>query len=288
MKFSSLLGNSLKLDGGAMFGVAPKPLWSRWVQSDELNRIDLACRSLLVETENHTILFETGVGAFMDPLYQERYGVQESRHVLLDSLASLGVSHEDITDIILSHLHFDHAGGLLSLWQEGKPSELLFPNAIYYVSDNAWNRSRHPHDRDQASFIPRLNILLESCGRLMKIRGDDVLNFDELKVNFIESQGHTPGMICSDLRWNNRRLVFAADMIPGRFWVHLPITMAYDRCTEYLVDEKKALLASVVEDGAWIFYTHDREVALSKANYNADKKRFEVAKIRKELIREEL
>ena len=130
MKLWSILGNSQKLDGGAMFGNAPKALWERWASVDDENRIDLACRALLASPLNgKTVLFETGIGAFFEPKLRERYGVQEPQHVLLESLRAAGFEHEDIDVVVLSHLHFDHAGGLLAAWEEGASARLLFPNA---------------------------------------------------------------------------------------------------------------------------------------------------------------
>ncbi|HJU26304.1 MAG TPA: MBL fold metallo-hydrolase, partial [Rhodanobacteraceae bacterium] len=130
MKLWSLPGNSQKLDGGAMFGNAPRAMWSKWIAPDEQNRIPLACRCLLATgLDGKNVLFETGIGAFFEPKLRERYGVVEGRHVLLDSLREAGLSHEDIDVVVLSHLHFDHAGGLLAAWEQGKPPRLLFPNA---------------------------------------------------------------------------------------------------------------------------------------------------------------
>jgi glyoxylase-like metal-dependent hydrolase (beta-lactamase superfamily II) len=122
MKLWSILGNSQRLDGGAMFGNVPRAMWSKWIAPDEHHRIPLACRALLAKGVNgKTVLFETGIGAFFDPKSRERYGVVEDRHMLLDSLASAGFAHEDIDAVVLSHLHFDHAGGLLGAWREGEP-----------------------------------------------------------------------------------------------------------------------------------------------------------------------
>ena len=110
------------------------------MQPDELNRINLGCRALLVQEDGRNILIETGIGAFFSPEMKERFGVQESHHVLLDSLAEQGLSHTDIDLVVLTHLHFDHAGGLLSAWQEGQPAELLFPNAQYLTGQGQWQR----------------------------------------------------------------------------------------------------------------------------------------------------
>lgn len=274
MKFSSVMGNSQKLDGGAMFGNAPKALWSRWVKADELNRIDLSCRALLVETEKQRILFETGIGAYMEPKLRERYGVQEANHVLLDSLAELGLTHEDIDVVILSHLHFDHAGGLLQVWQDGVAPQLLFPNATFYAGEEAWRRALDPHPRDRASFVKPINDQLQASGRLKLVQQDSLLKFDDLEVRFYLSEGHTPGMLCSDLRWSGGRLLFAADLIPGRPWVHLPITMGYDRFPEQLINEKRVLLESVVQDKAWLFFTHDHDCAAAKVSFDQTKGKY--------------
>jgi glyoxylase-like metal-dependent hydrolase (beta-lactamase superfamily II) len=277
MRFSSIEGNRLKLDGGGMFGNAPKAVWSRWIKPDDLNRIELAGRALLVESGDHKILFETGIGAYMPPDLKKRFGVCEVGHTLLDSLAVSGIRHEEITAIVLSHLHFDHAGGLLTPWQAEYEPELLFPGAQFHVSAAAWKRACTPHLRDKASFVPALNRCLEASGRLNLISADTILHFNNFDVHFFESQGHTPGMICSDLRWDHGRLVFAADLIPGTPWIHLPITMGYDRFPEKLIDEKKELLASFTENEAWLFFTHDPNIALSKINYDSRNLRFSAA-----------
>ena len=162
MQLYSVLGNAFMLDGGAMFGNAAKPVWNRWLPADELNRIRLATRALLVITAKEVILFEAGIGNYMDPKMRDRYGVDESAHVLLESLSQKGVSPADVTHIICSHLHFDHAGGLLSSYKEGREPRLLFPNAQVYVGAKAWERANHPHPRDRASFIPFLQEKLSS------------------------------------------------------------------------------------------------------------------------------
>ncbi len=134
LKASSILGNSQRLDGGAMFGNAPRALWSRLSPPDELGRIPLACRALLLETSDRKVLCETGIGAFFEPALRERYGVVEAEHVLLRSLAARGLSDADVDVVVLSHLHFDHAGGLLKPYRAGSPPELCFPRAEFLVT----------------------------------------------------------------------------------------------------------------------------------------------------------
>ena len=283
MKLFSVLGNAFKLDGGAMFGNAAKVVWERWMPADEQNRIRLATRALLVLTNKETILFETGIGAYMEPKFRDRYGVDESEHVLLKSLAEKGISPADVTRIFISHLHFDHAGGLLSAWQAGREPELLFPNAKYYLGEEAWKRAIHPHLRDRASFLPQLHRQLEQSQRLILVKKGEVFSFEEFELHFFHSHGHTPGLLCADLRFDQERLVYASDLVPGRAWVHLPISMGYDRFSELLIEEKKALLTSLVEENAWIFYTHDPDFALSKVQFDNENKTFGAVDARKDL-----
>lgn len=258
MELWSLLGNSQKLDGGAMFGNAPKAMWSRWIAPDEQNRIPLACRCLLVkDLEGQNVLFEAGIGAFFEPELRERYGVVEPQHVLLDSLAAAGLGHEDIDVVVLSHLHFDHAGGLLAAWEPGQPPRLLFPNARFLVGAAHWRRALKPHPRDRASFVPELQALLERSGRLELVEGEYSQTLGQA-VRFHYSDGHTPGLMLGEVGG----VVFCADLIPGRPWVHLPITMGYDRYPEALIDEKRAFLDDKLARDVHLFFTHDHACAL--------------------------
>lgn len=280
-RLHSLEGNTQRLDGGAMFGNAPRALWERWITPDAKHRIPLACRAMLLEDGPRRILFETGIGAFFAPEMRERFGVVETEHVLLRELARLSLRHEDIDVVVLSHLHFDHAGGLLSAYAPGVAPELLFPNARFVVSRRAWDRANAPHARDRASYIPELQPLLAASGRLEIVEGGTSQALGA-EIRLHQSDGHTPGLLLAEIPSARGPIVFGGDLIPGTAWVHLPITMGYDRYPELLIDEKKALLSDLVDRGGHVFFTHDSEVAMARivrtpeGRYVADEKRAHV------------
>lgn len=245
-----------------MFGNAPRALWARWAPPDERHRIDLACRALLVREDGRNLLFETGIGVFFEPKLRDRYGVVEEEHVLVRSLEAVGVSTDEIDIVVLSHLHFDHAGGLLTAYDPEAEPELVFSRARFVVGKDAWARARHPHSRDRASFIPALNQLLEASGRLEVVDGPHSAVLGE-GYRFHYSDGHTPGLMLTEIAMPGGPVVFAGDLVPGTPWVHVPITMGYDRFPEMLIDEKKALLTDLLSRNGRLFYTHDPAVSLS-------------------------
>jgi glyoxylase-like metal-dependent hydrolase (beta-lactamase superfamily II) len=275
MKLWSICGNTQRLDGGAMFGNVPRAMWEKWIQPDEQHRIPLACRALLAQGLNgKLVLFETGIGAFFEPKMRERFGVVEPEHVLLQNLALAGFKHEDIDVVVLSHLHFDHAGGLLGAWREDQAARLLFPKATFIASAAHVARARDPHSRDRASFIPELLPLLEASGRFEVVDGSYSQALGK-SVRFHFSEGHTPGLMLAEIvgEHGHGGVVFCADLIPGRAWVHLPVTMGYDRYPERLIDEKLDFLADKLERDVRLFFTHDTQCAMARVRRD-DKGRY--------------
>lgn len=259
-----LLGNSQRLDGGAMFGNAPRAMWERWVRPDDQHRIPLATRALLVtEATGRVVLLESGIGACFPPELADRYGVVEDRHVLVDQLAAHGVEPPDVDVVVLSHLHFDHAGGVLRPWEPGRPASLLFDRATHVVGAAAWERACSPTMRDRASFLPELQPLLEASGRLELVDGDRSATLGP-DYRLRRSDGHTPGLLMTEVADADGPIVYASDLVPGRPWVHLPITMGYDRCAELVVEEKGRLLDDAVTRGVRVAFPHDTEVAMAR------------------------
>lgn len=268
---TSIEGNRQLLDGGAMFGNAPRPVWEKWIAPDNLGRIPLACRCLLLEFNGVKVLCETGIGAFFDPKMSERFGVQTpGRHLLLENLNALGHSPESIDFVILSHLHFDHAGGLLPPYTQGEGSQdLVFPKAKFLVGKEAWERALHPHSRDKASFIPGLTDKLKRSGRLVIIPDDPLPKELQDYIEFVISGGHTPGQMHTLFKGPRQKVFFCGDLIPGMPWVHVPITMGYDRFPEQLIDEKASLYRRAVPEDWLLFFTHDPVSAAAHVRPNA-------------------
>lgn len=279
-------GGHLRLDGGAMFGIIPKGLWARTTSCDEQNRIRLACNCLLVEWPGSArrVIIETGHGPKYTEKDQGLFAIDPSRW-LRNSLDESGVDVESITDVILSHLHFDHAGGLLAPWSPGEPPRLLFPRARFIVGREAFARAKQPHPRDRASFIPELPRLLEESGRLELVDGEHAPSLGAA-VRFHRSDGHTPGMLLAEIGASGG-ILFCADLIPGRPWVHLPVTMGYDRFPERLIDEKRAILEHALAADIRLFFTHDPGCAAARVRRDGDG-RFTTAEERAELCGEPL
>ena len=267
-----------------MFGNAPRAMWQKWLPPDDQGRVPLSCRALLVDTGQEKVLLETGIGSFFEPKYKDRYGVVEDEHVLLGSLEKLGLTHGDIDFVILSHLHFDHAGGLLAAYRDGEAPRLLFDNATYVVGQRALERAKAPHRRDRASFIVGMPRLLEESGRLLVVpEGAERVDALGTTFRFSRSDGHTPGMLHTEVMGERARVFFCADLIPGVPWIHLPITMGYDRYPERLIDEKAELYERALRESFALFFTHDPNISLAFLSRD-DQGRFGPSGAAKELV----
>ncbi len=283
MQIDSIRGNRQRLDGGAMFGNCPRAVWTRWSPPDDENRIDLACRALLVrEASGRTILFETGVGAFFAPDMRERFGIFEAEHVLLRSLEAVGVAASDVDVVVLSHLHFDHSGGALAPYVDGRALELAFENAHYVVGEKGYARATAPHPRDRTSFIPEFPALLEATGRVERVSGTTSSTLGP-GYSFTYTDGHTPGLMLSRIECADPGPInFVSDLIPGVPWIHTPITTGYDRYPELLIDEKTETLERVVANNEWLFLTHDPGTAICRVTRD-ERGRYKAADERAEL-----
>lgn len=253
-----------------MFGNVPRPVWEKWAEPDERGRIELACRAMLLKVHlqggvKH-VLCETGIGNFFDPQMAHRFGVENPAAVLLDSLADLNITPDEIDFVILSHLHFDHAGGLLPSYDEIQAGNdgLLFPNARYVTGRRAFDRAEKPHPRDRASFIPGLTAKLRRSGRLILVDSTDHPEVLPGVISFRFTDGHTPGQMHTVVHGQTETMIYAGDLIPGRAWVHTPVSMGYDRFPELVIDEKVDLYTQAIPGHWWLFYTHDSECSASR------------------------
>lgn len=257
------------LDGGAMFGVVPKTLWSKKIEPDALNRIPMGMRSMLVKSEqtNRIYLIDTGIGTKFDEKMSRIYDVDFSFGSLESGLNDLGLDRGDITDIIFTHLHFDHCGGA-SAWDEQGNSSLVFPNANLWVTTSQWNTATHPNQRERASFL-REN--LEPIGRHPKLiltKGSHIFEdgFHTMIVN-----GHSLGQQLPVLRDGDRTLVFAADLFPTYAHIPVPWVMGYDMYPVTTMEERERILSQGVDENWYFFLEHDAKheiIRVSKEGKN--------------------
>jgi len=242
-----------RLDGGAMFGVVPKPLWSRTNPADDSNRIDMCMRSLLLVGEGKKILIDNGVGYKMSNKLNEIYGVDHSAFTLEGELLKLGIKPEEITDVILTHLHFDHAGGSTKR-NENKELVLTFPNAMHHLQKKHWEWGQNPSERDKASFMPDNYDLIKAKGMLKLYEGES--RFDEV-ISLLPVNGHTPGMQLVKIKDDNTTMLFTADLFPLTSHIPLPYIMGYDLFPLTTLDEKKKFLPQIVKENWLLYFEHD-------------------------------
>lgn len=260
LKLSVIEHGFFALDGGAMFGIIPRNLWQKSNPPDSSNRIKLATRGLLIEFDNRKVLVDTGMGQKWDEKSTGIYDIRQDTHSTDSSLASLGIKPEDITDVFLTHLHFDHTGGSTVI-QDGKPAP-AFPNAVYHVRKQNFDWGMNPSDRDRGSYIKENFEPLAEAGVLNFTDDLDFFITPELKI--VTLNGHTFGQQVLEISDGNKTIFYCADLIPTAGHLNLAYIMGYDLQPLVTLAEKKELLPRALEDNFFLFLEHDPEGGLIK------------------------
>jgi glyoxylase-like metal-dependent hydrolase (beta-lactamase superfamily II) len=247
---------NFKVDGGAMFGVIPKALWSRVYKSDENNLLVLTLRSLVAETDDHIILVDTGWGDKQDEKFFKHVYLHNGEG-LLEGLNNRGYRPDNITDVVLTHLHADHCGGGVVKSKTGTGYELTFPNAIYHVSRTQWEWALKNNPREEDAFLEENILPIMQSGRLSLVDEECEL-FKDFSVRIY--YGHTPGLMLPFIRFKNKTLVYTGDLIPTV--AHLPLiwNMSYDIESLKTIDEKSKLLDEALSDNYILVFQHDQSV----------------------------
>jgi glyoxylase-like metal-dependent hydrolase (beta-lactamase superfamily II) len=258
MKLYPIETGNFKLDGGAMFGVVPKTIWNKTNPADQNNCIDIAGRCLLIEDGNRLILIDTGMGNKQSEKFFKYYSLW-GNHSLDKSLAKYGFHRDAITDVFLTHLHFDHCGGCVQ-WNNSKTDyELAFKNARYWTNEKHWKWATQPNIREKASFLSENILPIEESGQLHFISKLDTdfefsndLNFDIYYVD-----GHTEKMMIPHIRYQDKTICFMADLIPTAGHLPLPYVMGYDTRPLLTMPEKSKFLNAAAENNYYLFMEHD-------------------------------
>lgn len=262
MKLYSLPTGFFKLDGGAMFGVVPKSIWQKLNPADENNLCTWSLRCLLIEEGDRLILVDTGIGDKQDAKFFGHYHMH-GNDSLDASLARYGFRKEDITDVILTHLHFDHCGGAIR--REGDQLVPAFPRAQYWSNEEHWNWAIKPNDREKASFLKENILPIAESGRLSFIevanpdpvtgRPGETRFTDQISMRFV--YGHTRAMMLPQIRYGEKTIVYMADLLPSAAHIPIPYVMAYDMFPLTTLGEKKAFLEEAVDHHYLLFFEHD-------------------------------
>jgi glyoxylase-like metal-dependent hydrolase (beta-lactamase superfamily II) len=245
--------SNFKVDGGAMFGVIPKALWSRIYPADENNLIVLTLRSLIMEIDGHIILVDTGYGNKQDEKFF-RYVYLHGGEGLLNGLKSFGYTPENITDVVLTHLHADHCGGCAKKKSGGAGYELVFPNAIYHVSRRQWEWASENNLREADAFLEENFLPLAQSGRLNLVDEEGEL-FKGFSIRMC--YGHTPGLMIPVINYKNKTLIYTGDLIPTTAHIPLIWNMSYDVESLKTIEEKKSILQEALEGNYILVFQHD-------------------------------
>lgn len=255
MKITPIHTGYFKLDGGAMFGVVPKRMWEKLNPPDANNMCSWAMRALLVETNDRKILIDTGIGNKQDEKFRSHFEPFGSEN-LFGSLAAAGFSRDAITDVFLTHLHFDHCGGALWKNETDGRVELAFPNATYWSNEVHYNWAMNPNAREKASFLVENIQPLMDAGRLNFVEIRQNIEFlPNFKIRFF--YGHTEALMVPVLETGQGTLVYCADVLPSQWHVGMPYVMAYDIRPLVTLDEKAALLKEAAQEKQLLFLEHD-------------------------------
>ncbi|MES2881302.1 MAG: MBL fold metallo-hydrolase, partial [Bacteroidota bacterium] len=259
MKLYTINTGNFKLDGGAMFGVVPKSMWQKINTPDANNLCTWAMRCLLVEDGNRLILIDNGIGNKQGDKFFSHYYLHGD-DTLDASLAKHGFNRNDITDVFLTHLHFDHCGG--SIIRDGDKLIPAFTNATYWSNEQHWQWALKPNDREKASFLKENILPIKESGRLQFIATPTDENIigttsftENISVRFVN--GHTAGMMLPQINYNGKTIVFMADLLPSAGHIPLPYVMAYDMFPLTTLNEKKSFLTEAVENNHILFFEHD-------------------------------
>lgn len=271
----SLEAGRFRLDGGAMFGVVPKTLWSRYIDVDEKNRIHMAMRCLLIESKNTNKLYlvDNGSGTKFDDKFEQIYQLDYEHSDLLSSLNEYGFNPEDITDIIFSHLHFDHCGGT-TYYDDNGDIQHTFSNATYHVTKKQLETATDPNAREKASFLPDNINPIKNWDKLNLV--DEHHTYED-GLEALPVNGHTIGQQLPKITGGQHTVVFAADLIPTHVHLPLPWVMGYDMYPVTTLDEKQRYLDQAVEDHWHLFLEHDADqemvtVKKKEGKYAVDEK----------------
>jgi glyoxylase-like metal-dependent hydrolase (beta-lactamase superfamily II) len=261
MKLFSINTGYFKLDGGAMFGVVPKSIWNKLNRADENNLCNWAMRCMLIEDDDRLILIDNGMGNKQDEKFFSHYYLN-GNDTLEKSLSKYGFNKEDITDVFLTHLHFDHCGGSIEKehQDEGQPSKLLpaFRNATYWSNQQHWQWAVNPNDREKASFLKENILPIRESGLLKFITAEEAAGFtNNIRVRFVN--GHTESMMLPQIEFKNHTIVFMADLLPSVAHIPVPYIMAYDTRPLETLKEKKLFLSEAQQKNFILFFEHDPE-----------------------------
>lgn len=257
MKIYPIETGLFKLDGGAMFGVVPKTLWQKTNPADDNNMCTWSMRCLLIEDGNRLILIDTGIGDKQSEKFFSHYHLMDTK-TLEQSLNKLGFGLDQITDVFLSHLHFDHCGGAIQWNKDQTKLAPVFKNAIYWSTENHWKWATEPNPREKASFLAENILPLQESGQLQFVNreGNYTKNvFNNFDVLFVD--GHTESMMVPHIHYKEKTLVFMADLLPSVGHIPLPYVMGYDTRPLLTMDEKKLFLDTAAEKELVLFLEHD-------------------------------